>query len=380
MDLTLGVLTDTNLWRKGARTVLTRASLAILILAALLALTGCFGLGGGHQTIYVTTPLNGGVAVFTISNNTGKFSQLLGSPYPTGISPTQIVLHPGGKFAYIANGGEANISLFKISSSGSLSEVMPRTPAGKNPAALVVDSTGGFLFVVNAGDNTVSSYTIDSGSGTLTPVAGVLAQTGFTPVKLAISPSGKFLYVSNSVSNTLSAYSISTGVLTSLGAPYPVGAGPNWIAIDPTGKFLYVASLTGGDFSGFTIDSTSGALTAMSGSPYAVVVSANVTPLSGVAIDLTGKFLYVSALNANKVYAYTINSTTGVPSPINSSPFAAGGGPAFISTDADGQFMFVGNQGTHDISVFRLTQSTGVLTSISTASMTSAPTSMVVVK
>ncbi len=360
----------------------TRVSLAILILAALLALTACFGIGGGSQTAYVTTPLNSGVSVFTISNNTGKFTQLLGSPYPTGISPTEIILHPSRKFAYIANGGEADLSRFTISSSGALTEVMPRTPTGNNPAALVIDPAGGFLFVANSGSNTVTAYSIGSSDGALTPVAGAAAQTGFAPIKLAISPSGKFLYVSNSVSSTLSAYSVdSSGGLTAIaGQPFAVGASPNGITIDPSGKFLYVASLNAGNFSGFAIDSSSGALRPMSGSPYAVVISPTVTPLSAVAMDLSGKFLYVTALNSNKIYAYTINATTGVPSQISNSPFATGGGPAFIATDAAGQFLFVGNQSSSNVSVFRITHANGVLTSIATASTSSAPTSMVVVK
>lgn len=362
----------------------TRVSLAILILAALSALTACFGIGlsAGQQTAYVTTPLNSGVSVFTVNDITGKFTEMLGSPYPTGISPTQMVLHPSGKFAYIANAGEADISVFKISSSGALTEVMPRTPTGNNPAALVIDPAGGFLFAANASSNTVTAYSISSSTGVLTAVAGAPAQTGFTPLKLAITPSGKFLYVSNSVSGTLSAFSVdSSGGLTAVpGQPFTVGAGANWITIDPAGKFLYVASLTAGTFSGFTIDSSSGALTAMSGSPYVVVISPNVTPVSAVAVDLSGKFLYVTALNSNKIYGYTINSTTGVPSLIGSSPYATGGGPAFIATDAAGQFVFVGNQSTSNISVFRISTGTGVLTPTTTASVTSAPTSMVVKK
>jgi 6-phosphogluconolactonase len=367
--------------------VLTRVSLAILMLAALSALTACFGIGipQGHQTAFVTVPLNSGVSVFTINDITGKFSELLGSPYPTGISPTQIILHPSGKFAYIANGGEADISLFKVGSSGALTEVMPRTPTGNNPAAMVIDSSGSFLFAANSGSNTITVYSISSSTGTLTAVAGATAQTGFVPVKLAISPSGKFLYVSNSVSNTLSAYAVSSsGGLTPIpGQPFAVGAGPNGLTVDPSEKFVYVASLNAGNFSGFTIDSNSGALTAMSGSPYAVIISPTVVPLSAVAVDHSGKFLYVSALNANKIYAYTIDPNTGVPTALSSStnsPYPTGGGPAFISNDAEGQFLFVGNQATSNISVYRITQSTGVLTSIATTTVTSAPTSMVVIK
>jgi 6-phosphogluconolactonase (cycloisomerase 2 family) len=365
---------------KEPQTVFTRVSLVVLILASFLAFTGCFGIGGGHQMAFVTAPLNSGIAVYTVSNLTGKFSQLLGSPFPTGISPTQIVLHPSGKFAYIANGGENDISLFDVASSGAMTEVMPRTPTGIKPSAMATDSAGSLLFVANADSNTITSYSISTSTGALT--AGSSAQTGFTPLKLVISPTGKFLYVSNNVSNSVSGYSFdSSGNLTPVpNSPYAVGAGPNGITIDPTGKFLYVASLIGGNFSGFTIDSGTGSLSPLSGSPYAVVVSNTVTPLSAVALDLSGKFLYVTALNANKVYAYTINSNNGEPNPIANSPFSTGGGPAFISTDADGQFLFVGNQSTSNVSVFRITSSSGTLTSIATATMLSAPTSMVVKK
>jgi 6-phosphogluconolactonase (cycloisomerase 2 family) len=371
----------TRVWRKGAQTVFTRVSLVVLILALILASTGCFfGSTDVHQTAFVTAPLNAGIAVYKISNLTGKFSQVLGSPYPTGISPTQVVVHPSGKYAYLANGGENDISLFKIASSGALTEVMPRTPAGTKPSALAISSSGNLLFVANADSNTINSYSIDAASGSLK--AGSSAQTGFTPLKLALSPSAQFLYASNNSSNTISGFAVdSSGNMTPVpGSPNAVGAGPNGITIDPSGKFLYVASLIGGNFSGFSIDSGSGALAPLTGSPYAVAVSTTVIPLSAVATDLKGNFLYVSALNANKLYAYTINSSNGVPAAIPNSPFATGGGPAFISTDADGQFLFVGNQSTSNVTVFRITSSSGTLTTIATETVLSAPTSMAVIK
>jgi 6-phosphogluconolactonase len=382
--LTSAVIAEAIVWRKGAQTVYMRVPLVVAILAGLLTFTGCilFGGGGngGHQMAIVTAPLNSGIAVYTISDITGKFTQLLGSPYPTGISPTQAVLAPSGKFAYLANGGENDISLFKIASSGALTEVMPRAATGVKPSALAIDPAGGFLYVSNADSNTIQSFKVDTGTGALTSASSV--GTGFTPLKLAIAPSGKFVYVSNNSSNTVSGFAVdSSGAFTQVpGSPYAVGLGPNGITIDPSGKFLYVASLTGGNFSGFTIDSGSGALTPMSGSPYAVAVSTTVIPLSAVMVDRSGKYLYVSALNANKLYGYFINKTTGVPATMPSSPFATGGGPAFISNDAEGQFVFVGNQGTSNVSVFRITQSSGVLTSIQTEGVLSAPTSMVVMK
>lgn len=361
-----------------------RVSLAICTLAILLGLPACGG-GSGHQTAYVTTPLNSGVAAYHVNDSTGSFTQILGSPYPTGISPTAVLVHPSGKFAYIANAGEANISLFKIDKSGALTEVTPRTPTGKNPAAMVMNSAGSLLFVANTGSNTITAYSVDSATGALTASSAPPALTGFSPVRIAISASGSFLYVANQGSASVSGFSIdSSGGLTPVpSSPTPVGRGPNWVALDPSGKFLYVASLLDGDFSGFTVDSSSGALTPMNGSPYGVTTSTTITPLTSLVVDGSGKYLYVTSQSGNNVYAFTIDANSGVPAAITTSPappYAAGTAPSFIMTDATGKFLFVGNQSSSNITVFRITADTGVLTSIATASTGSTPASMAVIK
>jgi 6-phosphogluconolactonase len=364
--------------------VFKRVGLAICTLAVSLGLPACGG--GGHQTAYVITPLNSGVLAFHINNSTGNFTQILGSPYPTGISPTAVLIHPSRKFAYIANAGEANISLFKIEKSDALTEVTPRTPTGKNPSALAMDSTGSLLFAANTGSNTVTAYSIDSGSGVLTASTAAPALTGFSPVRLAIAPSGKFLFVANQGSASISGFAIdsSGGLTATSNSPIPVGKGPNWIAFDPSGKFLYVASLLDGDFSGFTIDSASGALTPMNGSPYGVVTtSTTITPLSSLVVDSSGKYLYVTSQSSNNVYAFTIDANSGVPSAITTSPappYAAGTAPSFIMNDTTGKFLFVGNQSSSSITVFRTTPATGVLASIATVSTSSTPASMAVIK
>jgi 6-phosphogluconolactonase (cycloisomerase 2 family) len=48
--------------------------------------------------------------------------------------------------------------------------------------------------------------------------------------------------------------------------------------------------------------------------------------------------------------------------------------------DTTGKFLFVGNQSSSDITVFRITPATGVLTSIATAATGSTPASMAIVK
>jgi 6-phosphogluconolactonase len=362
--------------------VLTRASLLIFALTGAIWLTACGSTR--RQTAYVTTPLNNGVTAFRVNTNTGNLSQILGSPYPTGISPTAIRVHPSGKFAYVSNAGEDSVSLYTIGSTGALTEVTPRTVTGDDPSDLLIDPSGKFLFTVNTAGNTVSSFSIDSKSGALTSVGPATQTAGFTPIHGAMTPSGKFLYVANSGSATISGFAVdgSGGLAPVPNSPIKVGSGPNWIAIDPAEKFLYVANLQDGTFSGFNIDSATGALQAMGGSPFGVSTGTTIVPLSSLVVDASGKYLYVTALTTgNNVYEFSIDGTSGVPTAsISGSPVPAGSAAAFIVNDTSGQLVFVGNQNSNSVSGFKIDPATGALTSISTTTTGSTPTSMVFVK
>jgi 6-phosphogluconolactonase len=364
--------------------VSTRTSVAILTLTGLMMVVACGS--SRRQTAYITTPLNNGVSAFRLDTNTGAFKEVLGSPYPTGISPTSVRVHPSGKFAYVSNAGENTISLYKVGGTGALTEITPRTPTEEQPSDLLMDPAGAFLFAVNSASNTITSYSITASSGVLAATPGSSFQTsGFTPVRGSISPSGKFLYVANSGSASISGFSIdSSGGLSPVpNSPIPVGNGPNWIAIEPGGKFLYVANLLDGTFSGFTIDATTGALAAMSGSPFGVAnTGTTITPLSSLIVDASGKYLYVTSLaSGSNVYEFTIDGTSGVPTAAASNfSIAAGGSAGFIVADTSGKLLFVGNQTSGTISGFKITPASGALTLVSTTSTTSAPTSMFVVK
>ena len=81
-------------------------------------------------------------------------------------------------------------------------------------------------------------------------------------------------------------------------------------AIEPTGHFLYTANSGDNNVSGFSIDQTSGALTALSSGP----IAAGHHPIS-VTVDYSGKFLYVVSDVDKQVTTYTIDSTTGALQP-----------------------------------------------------------------
>ena len=81
----------------------------------------------------------------------------------------------------------------------------------------------------------------------------------------------QFAYVANQISNNVSGYTInpSTGALTAIaGSPFAAGSAPFSVAVAPSGRFAYVANVISNNVSGYTIDPSTGALTAITGSPF----------------------------------------------------------------------------------------------------------------
>src|ERR1700686_5058838 len=105
---------------------------------------------------------------------------------------------------------------------------------------------------------------------------------------LADTPVPRFAYVANSGSNTVAVYTIdqTTGALTA-GTAVAAGMSPHSVTVDPTGKFAYVANLFSYDVSVYTINQTTGSLIA------GTAVAAGGGPTSG-AVDPPGEVVFVA--------------------------------------------------------------------------------------
>ena len=152
-------------------------------------------------------------------------------PFAAGVEPFFVSVHPGGKFAYVANSGSANISAYAIDPTTGVLTAVAGSPfaAGTAPFSVAVDPAGKCAYVANSGTGDVSVYTIDPTTGGLTAIAGSPFAAGDKPYSIAIDPSGKFAYVANRFAGHASAFSIDagTGALTEIGdSPYASGTDP----------------------------------------------------------------------------------------------------------------------------------------------------------
>ena len=324
------------------------------------------------QFAYVVNSGSGSVSAYSIDTVSGALASLPGSPFAAGSGPISITLltglgsnagqntlTSGGNFAYVVNHDSNNVSAFTVDSVTGTLAPLPGSPFATERGPVSLTLWGYFAFVVDNGSNGVSAYSVDSTTGALTPVAGSPFTTGASPVNLTVfetTAPPTFVYVANSASGDVSAYSLdaSSGALTAVaGSPFPAGNKP--AAVTVAGGFAYVLNQGSNNICGYAIDTSTGSLTAMAGSPFAV--GAN-------PVQLTAYNGVVYAVNAagNSVSAFAV-SPSGALTPLPGSPYTTGAQPSGLTTILSSQhvtvsghqyFALVTNGGSNDVSAYTL--------------------------
>lgn len=268
-----------------------------------------------RRTLYAVTESSptGRVSALRLDEQ-GKPALLNGQP--TGAGPAHVQVHPQGKHLFVANYDGGSVAVYPIQADGRLgaaTDTRKHTPgSGQSSHAhqVVVDPTGRWVLAVDLGLDAVFGYEFDAAKGKLQErsrvrfaarsgprhlvlhpsgeyayVTGELNSTvtvcgwrdgTLTPgavlstrlktsgknstAEILVSADGRFVYVSNRGDNTVAVFAVSGGgaALRLVATPSCGGDWPRHLAIDPTGRRLYVANERSGDVSWFTLDATTG--------------------------------------------------------------------------------------------------------------------------
>ncbi|MFL9876438.1 beta-propeller fold lactonase family protein [Paraburkholderia megapolitana] len=281
--------------------------------------------------LYVADVSNKGVDAYAFNAATGALTLLPGSPTTAGGYPSAIALNPGRTVAYVTLSDQATVVAYSIDGvTGALTRVGTQTGTGDNPLAVTVTPSGKFAYVANSGSNSVSGYTVNAATGALTPMPGGAFAAGIEPQSIAIDPTSRFAYVANSnysniAAGTISAYTIDagTGALTAMsGSPFASAGRPQAITVNPAGTVAYTANYTvtagvGGGISAWSIDPSTGALTLI-GTFGGAGLS-----LTSIELNAAGTFAYAADVSSG-FDVYAVNSSSGALTPITGSPFQLG--------------------------------------------------------
>lgn len=223
-------------------------------------------------------------------------------------------------YAYVTHGC-GHVYEYTLNSKGTLAQ-FGNIKTGSSPSGIAISPNNDFLYIpdfsckekVNL--SSISAYTITSGK--LKPVTGSpYTDVGLNPDFAVVSPSGQFLYVDDTDNdgNTgsdggVSVYSINptTGALTQIaGSPFLTMKYVYQLAITPNGKYLYIAGYPG--VYGFSVNTSTGQLTPLVGSPFGSQGPDSVP--FGLTIDPSGNYVYVTDQHYDEVFVYSIDSSTG---------------------------------------------------------------------
>jgi 6-phosphogluconolactonase (cycloisomerase 2 family) len=164
----------------------------------------------------------------------------------------------------------------------------------------------------------------------------------------------------NTASLTATTFAVLPGISTNVGQSV---AGS---VIIVNKKFLYLPDQNGsGGVMGFSINHTSGALTAIAGSPFAVAPS-QITTLAADPDANGGRFLFAADFTSGDLVVFTIDPATGVLGPVTGSPFPNPGFEAnALTVDGTGNYLYAtAGTTTGEVSGFLIDQTSGALSTI----------------
>ncbi|PYV60441.1 MAG: hypothetical protein DMG98_02135 [Acidobacteria bacterium] len=218
------------------------------------------------------------------------------------------------------------------------------------------------MFYVADPNGDIVTFLRNSSTGTLTLSSATVIQDPNQPIDLIVDPSSKFLYAadhSDPNGSEISVFSIdsTTGGLTPVaGSPFSFQSNsePWGMALSITGQYLYTALWNSSSVAALSVNTSSGAIAPVANSPFS-------TPLLPEQLILhpSGKFLYAATLGS--VSAFSVNAATGALSPISGSPYTTVG-PVALAAEPNGKFLFLSvTFPSREIAVWQVDPTTGAL-------------------
>lgn len=362
------------------------------------ALRAAAGLSSRKTFAYVgtdTSPVDGtangkGIYLFEIDSATGNLSLI--KLVAQTANPTWITVHPSGKYLYTSNEiadynvNSGSVSAFAIDrASGDLQFLNTVDSQGASPAYLSVDDSGRYAFVANYIGGSIAVLPILP-NGLLGPAVDVHQDEGHLGSEKAASrptgsfaisghdaphahmirpdPSSRFVLQTDLGQDRIYVYRFDkkTGKLSPADLPFvslPSGDGPRHFAFHPNGDWMYSIEEESSTVTLFTYDSETGALRpqqTVSTLPHGFT---GTNFCSELMLSRDGRFLYAANRLHNSIAVFAVRAG-GRLSRVGEA-MTLGDYPSQFNLDPTGDFLYVCNQRSDQITSFRIDKATGML-------------------
>jgi len=281
-----------------------------------------------QKTLYVGHRNSQEISSYRTDPDTGGLTQI--GKVPVQAAPTYLATDRNGRFMLSAYYQGAHVAVHSIGDDGSLSDP-PIEWLETAPAAhcIQTDPSNKFAFVPHIarlndsvmqppgdalGPNAIFQFRFDENTGRLTPNSPlkVEQQEFLGPRHYCFHPNLDVVYFTDEQGCSVTAYNLgaSTGTLaafqtiTTLPEGYSGRNTCSQIQISPSGKFLYAPNRGHNSIAGFSVDATSGRLTAIGRVPTEAVPSA-------FSLDPEANFIFAAGSESDRLASYRVNADTG---------------------------------------------------------------------
>jgi hypothetical protein len=303
-----------------------------------------------EQYLYGIFPGSQSLYAWTIDASTGDLIAVANSPYTvaglggmvlndSGVNLTGVVVNPSGTFLFIADAGNGEILTYQIGTGGALTAGPTVSTVGAvQPWNLAIDGKGFYLYVtsgIEGNGGHIAAYSINQTTGALTLVAPLLP---YNIWELQGEPTGQYM----------------VGIS---------GNSPAITGITDANIYVFGIQQSG---------TTAGTLTEVLGSPFATISGNSPANIAVQPNTSNGSYVYsfsVSALGYNPIEGYALNTTSGALTSVTGSPFSTVMTSPWGQFDQSGDYLFVySNLGdtAPELGVLNFTSGTGVLTESAT--------------
>lgn len=337
-------------------------------------------------------PGNGqGIHQFRVDRATGGLTPV--GVHELGTSPSALVANRAGNRLYSANEtdrvgdhGEGTVTAYAIDPiDGKLTPLNTVRSGGAGPTDVHLHPSGRFLLVANYFGGSVAVLPVRP-DGQLGPATDVKADTGTIgptkathapPGSYAISghdrthahmiqadPSGRFVLHTDLGLDRLFVwrFDAETGRLTANDPPaiaLPPGDGPRHFQFHPNGRWMYSIQEEGSTVVLFDYDATAGKLTARQTISTLPDQFAGSNFCSGLRVSADGRYVYAGNRLHDSIAVFAVGPNGTLT--LTGEEWTRGSYPRGFTLDPSGRYLYCCNQRADHVTTFRVDPKTGSL-------------------
>jgi 6-phosphogluconolactonase (cycloisomerase 2 family) len=292
-----------------------------------------------NETDRIGEKNEGTLTAFAIKEPDGKLTEL-NTVRSGGAGPTYVSIHPAGRFLFAANYFGGSVAVVPIQSDGRLGEPSDvQAPTGSIGPTKATNAPPG-SFAISGHDRTHAHM-------------------------IAPDPAGRFVLHADLGLDRIYVWKFDDkrGKLTPADPPFvalPPGDGPRHFHFHPNGRWMYSIQEEGSNVVLFDYDAATGRLTARQTISTLPPGFAGSNFCSEILVSPDGRFVYAGNRLHDSVAIFAVGSNGELK--YVGEEWTRGNYPRSFNFDPTGDYLYVLNQRSDNITAFRVDKSTGGFT------------------